>query len=121
MAHKTQRVTFSPVDHGYQDILLDGAVIGYMGPSREVWVSFKIPGADRPVSVARFKHKGTGFTSRGDAARKWVKAVLAHRTPEQVVADLKAPGAPPPAIYAESFGYHRATLRDGSRERAVVG
>jgi hypothetical protein len=118
MPRQPQRVTFSKVDHGYQDILLDGAVVGYMGPSREVWVSFKVPGADRPVSVARFKHKGTGFTSRGDAARKWVKAVLNHRAPEQVVADLKAKDAPPPAIYAEQFGYRRSTLLDGSRERA---
>jgi hypothetical protein len=127
-----QRVTFSPMEHGYQDILLDGVVVGQMGPSSEVWVAFKVEGRIHDVSVARFKYKALGYSSKHAVARAWVKAVLSAKTPAEVVADLDQSkrDRPTPSAYAEQFGFKPyilppgETLQDRFREtltRAGLG
>lgn len=73
------KITFS-TGPGSKDILLNGVVIGHMTGGREVWVEF-----GNHEFVARFKYRSPMVV-----AKYTIRELLKRRTPEEILAKVKA-------------------------------
>jgi hypothetical protein len=82
-------------------ILLNGVTVGYVSSGSEKWVTFT-DAEDRQQAVARFKHHRSGTS-----ATSWIKFILQHYTPAQLLEILRPNGLPreTPLGLAKKHGY----------------